>query len=386
MTKSLNPVILGPLGPAQVACIRSWRRSGFSVGFIQVADGWELPFVKSAVASYLKISPDTLKTADGIEQICSFLDLHNATGITCLSYSLARWLHAIRGLIPRQTELWIPKLGVIDKLESKIEQTRLAQSVGFDLLPSFQVDKLARQSIPDDVFPIVVRPDDPTTVCPIFKMKYFEDRAALSSFVANLERVDRPMLAQPYVRGRNFVIHGYRTRNQENGLAGFRVDHMFDGVTLTLSPSAIPAELSEKCKKFVEEIGLFGIYHFEFLHDPKNNSYYFLEINGRFGGTTAKVYRCGFDEPMLLLYCHNNGLSKPGNIQHQITATSKQALIKCLLQSFRGLTTIFDYPHGTTYDRLCNFLPGFFLWKDEIIDWHDPQITVAYFLQKIYQS
>lgn len=381
----VHPVILGPLGPAQLACIRSWARSGFAVGFVHVTEGRSLPLIKGAVTSYLQISPDVLQTEAGIARLHDFLSRHRATGLTCLSYAMARWLNRIKGRLPLETALWVAELDVIDKLESKSMQNRLARSVGLTLLRSFEVSKLAREIIPDDAFPLVLRPDDPTTVSPIFKMQFIEDRTALTAFVARFVRIDRPLIAQPYVRGRNFVVHGYRTRSGESGHQGFLVDRMLDGVTLTLTPAEMPPDLDQKCKQFANKLGLTGIYHFEFLHELESNLYYFLEINGRLGGTTAKAYRCGFDEPGLIPHCYGKEWS---TIQHiiAVTATSKQALVKCLLRTFRGDTTIFDYPCGTIKDRLRDLLPGLLFWRDEIIDWRDPRTTIAYFLQKIYGS
>lgn len=379
----IHPVILGPLGPAQLACIRSWTRSGFAVGFVHVTEGNPLPLIEGAVTSYLQISPDVLQTEAGIVRLHDFLSRHRATGLTCLSYAMARWLTRIKDRLPLETALWVTELNVIDTLESKSMQTQLARKVGLTLLRSFEIGGLIREIIPDNAFPLVVRPDDPTTISPIFKMQFIEDRTALAAFVARFMRIDRPLIAQPYVRGRNFVVHGYRTRSGESSHQGFLVDRMLDGVTLTLTPAEIPSDLDQKCEQFVNELGLTGIYHFEFLHELESNLYYFLEINGRLGGTTAKVYRCGFDEPGLIPHCY--GKEQP-TVQHiiAVTATSKQALIKCLLRTFRGDTTIFDYPCGTIGDRLRDLLPGLLLWKDEIIDWRDLRTTIAYFLQKIY--
>lgn len=381
----IHPVILGPLGPAQLACIRSWTRSGFAVGFVHVTEGRSLPLIKGAVTSYLQISPDVLQTETGITHLHDFLSRHHATGLTCLSYAMARWLTRVKDRLPPETALWIAELDVIDKLESKSIQTRLARKVGLTLLRSFEVSGQAREAIPEDAFPLVLRPDDPTTVSPIFKMQFIENSTALAAFITRFVHIDRPLIAQPYVQGRNFVVHGYRTQDGESGHQGFLVDRMLDGVTLTLTPAEMPLDLDQKCKQFVNELGLTGIYHFEFLYELESNLYYFLEINGRLGGTTAKVYRCGFDEPGLIPHCYGK---KWPTVQHMITvtATSKQALIKCLLRTFRGDTTIFDYPRGTIGERLRDILPGLLFWRDEIMDWRDLRTTIAYFLQKIYGS
>lgn len=379
----LRPFVVGPLGPAQLACIRSWRRAGHEAGFIHLTDGRPLPLIAGAVDFYLALPTDSLNNATGVTAMTEFLARHRASGVTCLAYSLARRLHGLRDQIPGETALWLPAGEVIDRLESKAAQNRLAEEAGLALLPSAGVDR-ASCALAPEFFPAVLRPDDPATVAPAFKTRIVENAGALRAFVAGLERIDRPLIAQPFVRGRNLAVHGYRTASGESGHSGFAVERMLDGVTLTLTPSALPQALAQGCTAFADALGIVGVYHIEFLHDPETDRHYFMEINGRLGGTTGKVYRSGFDEPALIPYCYGSG---PALVKHDVntaTATNKQALVKFLIRSAQGKTTVFDYPKGGFWRNLADLAPGFFLWRDEIFDWRDLRTTTAYFLQKIY--
>lgn len=380
----IRPVIIGPLGPAQLACLRSWKRLGYSAGFIHLTDGRPLPLIRGAVGAYLRLSFKDLRSDEGISEIANFLVANKATGLTCLAYELARRLHEIRDRLPATTALWLPATSVIDRLESKAAQNLLAVSAGLDLLPSVAIDKTSAAMVDGDLFPYVLRPDDPTTITPVFKAWLCKTPADLEKFIAACRRIDRPLIAQPYVEGRNFVVHGYRTQTGGSAHWGFAVDRMLDGVTLTIRPAPMPDSLADRCAAFADALGIVGIYHFEFIYDATRHRWFFMEINGRLGGTTAKVYRCGFDEPALIPYCYGAVDTPPLNAIVAHTATSKQALIKCMLRALKGRTTVFEYPRVGVLSRLFDLLPGLLAWRDEIIDWRDPRTTTAYFLQKVY--
>ena len=68
-------------------------------------------------------------------------------------------------------------------------------------------------------------------------------------------------------------------------------------------PVRFARQTSELCaQRFVESEGLTGPFHFELAGlKSADHRIYFLEINCRLGGTTAKVMQLGYDEPGLLL-------------------------------------------------------------------------------------
>src|SRR5699024_2858239 len=146
--------------------------------------------------------------------------------------------------------------------------------------------------------PLVLRPDDPSRTRPAFKMEFITNSLELEKFLISLSHFDCTLLGQPFIHGPNLVIHGIRTTNgKHRHLAAFSVKSKLNGVSLTVEPTNLPSHISQGCKSFVDRIGHIGVYHFEFLQDPENGRYYFLEINGRLGGTTGKVFAAGYNEP-----------------------------------------------------------------------------------------
>jgi hypothetical protein len=111
----------------------------------------------------------------------------------------------------------------------------------------------------------------------------------------------------------NLVVHGARTIGGTSiGLHAFLVDRKFETVTLSIRPTVLEKDLEEKCIEFTNHFDVIGNYHFEFLIDRKNGSIYFLEINNRLGGTTAKVFALGYDEPLLALQSYGVLPISPG--------------------------------------------------------------------------
>jgi len=75
----------------------------------------------------------------------------------------------------------------------------------------------------------------------------------------------------------------------------------FEGITLELKPFPIDERIAGCCRNFVNEVGLTGPFHFELLYSAETSIFHYLEINPRLGGTTDKVFRLGFDEPLWTL-------------------------------------------------------------------------------------
>src|SRR5690606_1311455 len=104
------------------------------------------------------------------------------------------------------------------------------------------------------------------------------------------------------------------------------------GVAITLKPQRTDPSLLDRCRHFVDMLGYVGVYHFDLLKDERSDAAYFLEINGRLGGTTAKVHAYGYDEPAMLLRAFGFG-------EHRATTTcdtakvigSRQAAVKYLI-------------------------------------------------------
>ena len=69
----IHPVIIGRLGPPILACIRSWGRQGYPVGFICVVSGNSGKPVSKYLTDSIFLEQQNLFTNKGTQTIVSFL-------------------------------------------------------------------------------------------------------------------------------------------------------------------------------------------------------------------------------------------------------------------------------------------------------------------------
>lgn len=245
--------------------------------------------------------------------------------------------------------------------------------MGFNVLPTYFVDKSPGRvnSIPVEYYPLCLRPSVAAAVNPGFKVKLINNPSELADFVESLYQLGQPLIAQPYVNGPNLVIHGSNpAQGNTSSIKAFIADHKFEGLALTFSPTRVDKTLLDKCQKFADYLKITGCYHFDLLFDPGKNLIFFLEINCRLGGTTAKVYRCGYDEPLSVLQAYGlNGVSK--STIRKISVSNKQAILKFMYLNFKGKLSPLDYPLQSKFKRFFFAAHAFFTYPDEVWDWHD---------------
>jgi hypothetical protein len=337
------------------------------------------------LAAYRRFTSEQLASPAGIEAILGFLESHRVHGITCLSDEMALRLNALRGRMSSTTMLWAPQSRVIRFLSSKSAQIGLARQVGLATLPSFAIRRSIAE-VPDDArFPMVARPDGPGAVAPPFKAAFIASRDQLQEFVDRFDRISRPIILQRFVAGPNLVVHGYRGAG---GLpmnhVGFLVERKFEGVALTIRPVTLEPGIREKCAAFCNELDIIGCYHFDFIQDVNTNITYFLELNGRLGGTTAKAFACGYDEPANLLAAHGVLPDKPfyGGSRWR-PCSNRLSLAKYLLHLAAGWTTPLDYPSMSFHKALAVIGCGALWWRDEIFSSRELKSSLSYYGQWI---
>jgi len=401
----IRPVIVGGFGPPTLACVRSWGIQGLPVGMIWIGSKKEPPPASKFLTDFVAIPAEKLYTPDGIEIIKEFLIRFRATGITCVAESVACWLNDHRQMFPDELATWLPTNKSIKDLISKQKQIEIARKVHFNILPTYLIDKNLEtiNHIPKNHFPLCLRPDDPATVTPVFKAFLVHSQEELIKYVKSMQKIDGPIVAQPFMHLPNLVVHGARTVDGDSiGLQGFLVERKFEGVTLTIHPANLEKDFLDKCVQFTNYFNVTGNYHFEFLVDKKNGSVYFLELNNRLGGTTAKVFALGYDEPLLLLQSYGvlptspetreqkpatsnqqpaSSNRQPTTIVHRpltnVTVSSKQALLKYFYYTIKGRLTPLDYPSETNLIRLAKTIYGFLRYRDDVFMLRDLKGSMA---------
>ncbi|MBF0417641.1 MAG: hypothetical protein HQL86_05260 [Magnetococcales bacterium] len=377
-TAPMRPGVLGPLGPAQLTCLRSWRKRGMHPLFVHLTPDTGTPGWPGIPGHYLAIPRDSLLTPDGRARLIAFLSANRCDGLTCLGEADAHILRTLEMDLP--CPLWLPSAASLDFLDAKSRQAEWARACGFQVLPTWHADKTLLPEIPAEAYPIIARPDGAHSVDPMFKIRMLPSQEALTRWLDTFRTLHRPVLLQPFLDGPNLVIHAATdARGEPLVLTAFLVRRKFEGVTLTIEPAPLDPSLRTACAAFCRGIGLHGCLHFELLIDPRNATPWFLEVNGRLGGTTGKVYALGFDEPYLLLQAHDLlPPPKPLTLAPEGTVvTNRLALMKLLLAMARHDPALAQDPSGTPR-TWRDLLTGLLLWRDEIFQRADPGCTLWY--------
>lgn len=335
------------------------------------------------LAGHTTISRPELDTEQGMLQVSSFLKDFGATGITCISEAIACRLHQYRELLPSGLDLWLPPPDVVQRVLSKRLQTEVARRVGLDVLPTYYIqsgEDIA--GICREHFPVCLRPADPGPSKPAFKARVFFSPGDLARFVQSLQ-LSQPLMAQPFLDLPNLVLHGARSSSgRDMGLEAFWVPCKFQGVTLTMKRFKTSEGVIRKCINFVREMGITGSYHFEFLWDQGQDKLWFLEVNARLGGTTAKALACGYDEPAMILKAYGVLDNSKTDVQaadevNSRTVSSRIALGKYFLKNLGSGLDILDYPQRSRFSNMLFALVAMLGCRDEVFSWSDLSGSLA---------
>lgn len=363
----MRPVIIAPFSPPSLACIRSWGRQGWETGFVCVQSSTCSAPKSKYLADWVGISQDKLFTASGIKLINNFLIKFNADGVFCISENVSQWIMQNKNEFPKKLKFFSPDISVLSSLSCKINQINIANTLNFRVLPTYFLNKNSVIDIEAKHFPLCLRPAQPESIDPGFKVKVVQSNKEIEYLFKSAKSFDGFVVGQPFKDFPNVVIHGTRDiQGKTSNLQGFIVERKFEGVALTVCPFEIDLSIKSKCILFVEKFQITGTFHFDFLFDNENTVFYFLELNPRLGGTTAKVFKCGYDEPSLMAESYGNSINYY-NIVSKMTVASHTALIKYILFHLCGKENIIDYPYSDGKIKKIFFgLKFFLILKDDI--------------------
>lgn len=369
-------VIVGKYGPPVLACIRSWGRNGYDVGFVCISQSDEPAPSSKYLKKFIRLMPEDVGQQNGLAVISRFINEFEAVVLSCIDEGIACWLNDNKSSFNENLRIALPDTDVIKNVLSKTVQNDTAEKCGLTVLDEYRLnhDCIDKISIPEEHFPLCLRPSDPHGIKPLFKVEIVKDIHQLKQFVHSVKTFgESVILAQPFKELPNLVIHGTRTVNGDNlKMSAFIVERKFEGVTLTIRPfNDIDESFLQQCAEFADELNITGNYHFEFLYDKHIKQSYFLELNLRFGGTTAKVLQCGYEEPMYAL--ESFGLvDTAADMQiKDVSVSNKLALIKYALRALKGNLSPLDFPQASLSRHIIDIAKAFLFFKDEIIDMDD---------------
>ena len=164
----LRPAIIGPFGPAQLACLRSW----IGLGCLQYlcrskrAIGLTRPALK--LAAHVSFTRSELATQAGSSRLMRFLR-YRAGQRDYLPFRRYGDMasNASRPAMPTGTEVLAARYArypiPLVFLASKSAQAELAREVGFGTLPTYFISSTAQAVVcqTNVSFPLVARPDGP---------------------------------------------------------------------------------------------------------------------------------------------------------------------------------------------------------------------------------
>ncbi len=373
--------IIGPFGPAQLACIRSWRCAGYRTAFFQTG-GRRVPDGLQRLSDVYCFFPAGTALDDILDKVSEECVRLKVAGLAALSESLALKLHARQrsgafagtGLMLNTPELY-------DLLESKSRQVELARQAGLPVMPTYVLER--GSELPDITGPLVLRPDITRLVRPSFKVKLVATAAEAVAVARGMTTPEGRIVAQPFVSGPNLVVHAARSADGSwDHHEAFCTSIKSAGLAVALQPFALPAGLLDACRRFEQAVGLRGVFHYDFILDRASGEAFFLEVNPRLGGTTAKVYAAGYDEPAMLPAAffqpgaHRVDLDRPRN-----ASVSRIAAVRYGLSLLRAAPSVLDYPPYRDPRAFGQLAKALLLHRDEVFRLTDVVGNSAYLLQ-----
>src|SRR5262249_42058486 len=131
-------------------------------------------------------------------------------------------------------------------------------------------------------FPLILRPDNPFLVEPMFRVQLVPTAADLQTFMEGLVTVAAPVIAQPFRSLPNLLVHGVRSEDgRELRLEAFLGRRRYRGYLQALQRVEFPPGVEHACRMFAESANLTGCFHFDLLLDEQAGRAYYLEVNVR---------------------------------------------------------------------------------------------------------
>jgi hypothetical protein len=343
-------------------------------------------FSFSAVRGTTSLPPHLVGTAEGLDRVHAYARAVKATALVAMVDRELAWLAEHRDRFEPSCQVLSQSSRSLFPLLSKRFQLLIAAKVGLSVLPTHVLMRPEDvEPVPAHDYPLVLRPDRQDDVEPSFKARIVESRDELERLIRDCRRIDSPLIAQPLRHLPNLVVHGVRAVDgQVIASRCFRVPRKFEAVSLTLEPTAFPDALQQQCAEFARLAGITGCYHLEFLLSDEGARAYFLEVNVRLGGTTDKVVRAGFDEPLLLLQAY--GIRPPSSSVKGSRArrvANKRVLLKHILRAARGKLTPLDYPDVSRVSHIAYSCRDLIVATDSIFDWRDIGGSLRFHLRDI---
>jgi hypothetical protein len=386
--KCRSVVILGGWGSYFLAFARRCAANGIAVYHLNTGDGPDAWRGRSTccLAGGGTIDFSIVGTPQGISAIRDYARSVRADAVIAMFYDEnMTWLARNRALIEPEIKLLLPSEQTLQELASKIAQIRHASESGFDVLPTHYLSGPSEaRKIPADWFPVILRPDNPFLVDPIFRVRLIQTPGELQSFMERLVAVAAPVIVQPFRNLPNLLVHGVRSEDGEDlRLEAFLGRRRYGGYLHSLQRAELPPRIERACRAFAESTNITGCFHFDLLHSEREERAYYLEVNVRLGGTTDKVTSLGFDEPLLTMAMY--GILSLAEVERAAMhrrqrVANKRASLGLILTALRGGLSEMDHP-SSPWRSLRQSFQELLFYRDSAFDWRDLSGTARNYLR-----
>ncbi len=365
--------LFGEFGPPILTAARSFRDAGIEVVVLGIGDGKPSPW-SNAVSRAVLLRSDDMGTPAGISVVSGFIQETNAQALLAFWEPHMRWLAANRDSLPEECKLLMSSKETLLDIQSKHDQLPVARRSGFSILPTWELFQKSDVSLIDPAaYPVCLRPSVPQEVAPQFKIELLQSPSKLKAFLEGRAWGPGPLLVQPFLPLPTVVVHGVRSELGELlALESFIATMRFEAISLELRPLPMDRRLAECCRKFANEVEITGPFHFDLLYARETSTFHYLEINPRLGGTTDKIFRLGFDEPLWTLAAYGFDVqTRQYRAQRGRSAINRRAVLKHILWIMRGRLSLLDYPLVGPIRHLLMSLVRLLWAKDSIASARD---------------
>jgi len=197
-----------------------------------------------------------------------------------------------------------PPAELIPYFLDKERMLNVAQSIGIQVPVCYGPAVPDTAARPDIRYPVIVKPTVGHRFADRFGRKVFVagNRAELAEAVSRAGRAGTPCRIFDVVPGADNRVYCYCVYMNANGIPRaectirkLRQSPAFFGVSRVAEISAHIPEVREGIIAFLRKIGHRGIAVAEYKHDPRDNTFRFLEVNGRSVIYNSLLRRSGMD-------------------------------------------------------------------------------------------
>lgn len=380
--KQYNPVVILGGNINGLGIVRSFQKTNIPV-FVLINDK---DFIRYSRFCKTVKCPDP-KNEDFIpflQSFCKSLPLKPVVFATSDVFLLPL-IHNKKAL---ENEALIPTCDqeLFDKLIEKKYLYTFAEQVGVDCPKTKCV--LAKQldvSIGEDMrYPLIVKPSVNIVFRKVFGQKALlvSNKEELLSFIKKVaeNKYEDALIVQEYIPGDMttlYTITSYVDKKHE--IRGYSIGHkirQYPAKTGTITAGLVEhvEDILEMSKRFVKEVGFYGISNIEYKYDQRDGSYKLMEINPRTGLWNLSVLESGINLPMMAYMdilgetIHDES-NKQGRLIWAYTLFD-------LLTAVKGNSNKGDREDSISYKQWRNSLKGC-RKVDAIFKWYDPMPSIA---------